>query len=41
MRNIFNSSAATENQMQEFESLALPAMDRLYSTALRNDQKPN
>ncbi len=35
MRNFLQLSAAKENQMQEFESLALPSMGRLYSNALR------
>ena len=35
MRNFLHLSAAKGNHMQEFESLALPSMDRLYSTALR------
>ncbi len=35
MRNFLQLSAAKGNQMQEFESLAPPSMDRLYSTALR------
>ncbi len=35
MINFLQLSAAKGNQMQEFESLALPSMDRLYSTALR------
>ncbi len=31
MRNFLQLSAAKENQMQEFESLALPSMGRLYA----------
>ena len=35
MRNFFNSSTSKDNQRQQFESLAQPSMDRLYSTTLR------
>lgn len=35
MRSLLGPPVAKENQMQEFESLALPLLDRLYGTALR------